>query len=183
MRPIKLENFRIDARHIAELQWGEGGTNAMRTNRNGAYYYSCSGHGGYVVDARCLTEAEKEALKPYLGQCAAYRQPLNVLVATNPDSGNKYVYGVDYQNFYNYSMPRSKTFYVPLSMPREWVPFDVYMFEEDCAWAILEKFTDIATKWQLEKFTPAERKASAEDTFQRWFGDKKEGADAPVAQQ
>jgi hypothetical protein len=164
MRPIKLENFKIDARHIAEMEWGTGGTNAMRTNRKGAYYYSCSGHGGYVVDGRCLTEAEKAAIAPY-----ASPNHLNVLVAHAP-SGD-IVYGVDYQNFTCYS--KRRTFYVPLSLPREWVKMDVYTFEEDCAWSILEKFTDIATTYALEKVGAAKVKEIAEDTFQRWYAGKK----------
>lgn len=50
------------ARGMAESMWGSGGTTAHHTNRTGAFYFSCSGHGGFVIDDRALAERERELL-------------------------------------------------------------------------------------------------------------------------
>ena len=54
-----------DARKIAEEAWGSGGTTLYSTDRDGAYEYACSAHGGYVIAAEALTAAEREALAPF----------------------------------------------------------------------------------------------------------------------
>jgi hypothetical protein len=54
------------ARNMAESNWGRGGTTSYKTNRKGAFYFSCSGHGGFVIDARCLTDEEREKMKAHL---------------------------------------------------------------------------------------------------------------------
>lgn len=51
------------ARNIAERTWGRDGTTARRTTRPGFYFFSCSGHGGYVVEAQRLTEEERRILR------------------------------------------------------------------------------------------------------------------------
>ena len=89
MKPTLLSKFRPQARPIAELMWGRGGTNAMKTNRRGAYYFSCSSHGGYLVCAKDLTDAERRSLDPYIKP-----ETINLVVQTLSD-GNDYVVGVD----------------------------------------------------------------------------------------
>lgn len=42
------------ARQIAEAMWGRGGTNSRPTQRPGAFYFSCSGHGGFIIDAKAI---------------------------------------------------------------------------------------------------------------------------------
>lgn len=54
------------ARTMAEQRWGRGGTHSYRTNRPGAFYFSCSGHGGFVIDARAFTEDELVQIREYL---------------------------------------------------------------------------------------------------------------------
>jgi len=75
MKAVLFKDFKINARRIAEAMWGTGGTNATKTNRRGAYYYSCSAHGGYVVSGDCLTEEEKAKLHEYITP-----EHLNVIV-------------------------------------------------------------------------------------------------------
>lgn len=54
-----------EARMIAENVWGSGGTHFFPTNRNGAFEYLCSAHGGFVIDAEALTASERQALAPF----------------------------------------------------------------------------------------------------------------------
>lgn len=53
---------RLQARAIAEQQWGDAGQGEVATNREGAYYFSCSSHGGFVIDNQALTGAERRLL-------------------------------------------------------------------------------------------------------------------------
>lgn len=54
------------ARSMAESNWGTHGTTSYKTNRKGAFYFSCSGHGGFVIDSRCLSEEELNKMRTYL---------------------------------------------------------------------------------------------------------------------
>lgn len=54
------------ARRIAEAEWGSGGTTYYETNRQGTYWFSCSGHGGFVIDKACLSDDEIASLSPHL---------------------------------------------------------------------------------------------------------------------
>jgi hypothetical protein len=53
---------RLQARGVAESLWGPGGTYDEPTNRAGAFYFDCSGHGGFVIDDRALTGQERRHL-------------------------------------------------------------------------------------------------------------------------
>lgn len=62
-----------EARSIATALWGKINV-SYRTNKIGAYYFSCEGHGGFVVSAELLDCApwitkyqEKETAKRYIG--------------------------------------------------------------------------------------------------------------------
>jgi hypothetical protein len=124
--------FNFNARAVAENSWGRGGTKAYRTNRNGVYYFSCSGHGGYIVKPEALTKSEIESIEKYMG--TVY---INLL--TNIETGE--VYGVDYGPVATYF--RNKRFKYPSGAKVEWRRYDFYMFEEDADWIFLEYFTDI----------------------------------------
>lgn len=124
--------MKINTRHCAELTWGKGGTHPYRTNRKGAYYYSCSGHGGYVVLADALSEEEKAKINPYA-------EPVNVPTLEL----NGKVYGTYYGNIPQDYTGRGSKRRFKSAPGAEWVDNLVYFFEEDCDWAILEKFTDI----------------------------------------
>lgn len=136
------------ARSFAETLWGRGGTNGYRTNRKGAYYYSCSGHGGYVVDAEALTPEERANIDVYV-------KAEKVFYADHANGKNYFLqnpFSVRRQRYHIY--PDTVTGYT-----------QVYVFEEDCDWAVLEKFTDIRTEGVVN---PEARAAAVEPTFERW---------------
>jgi len=140
-----------DCRTIAEAYWGTGGTTPYRTNRNGVYYYSCSGHGGFVLDANALTDDERAAIAPFI----------------NPYKYTAYVWTVWGQNGvpsekYRVMFPeRKRRFRVPLEHYKYEGHF--YIFEEDCDWALLYKLTTIR---RLGDHPDAEE--AAEKTFYNW---------------
>ena len=144
---LRLNSGR--ARSFAETRWGRGGTHSYRTNRHGAYYYSCSGHGGYVVDGLALSEAERAAIDPYV-------KPENVFFAERPSEGCYFLQNIDSFRSQRYQ-PYADT--VTGKTP-------IYFFEEDCDWAVLEKFTDIRSAGHVD--TPEHHAATIEATFNRW---------------
>jgi len=169
MKPIKLEKFRPQARAIAEMMWGRGGTTAYKVNRNGAYYFSCAGHGGYLVASTALTEAEIEKVHPF-----GTREYINILVQDRTDG--KYVTGVDNSPM-SRSVTRPRRFTYDLRLGQvNWERYYIYVFEEDCAWSIIEKFTDIrmVDKRDSDSNYYQYREEAIESTFQKYFGDKQE---------
>ena len=62
---MKLLTYE-QARQLAEEEWGRGGTDSHPTNRPGAYYFSCSAHGGFVIDTRTLTDTEFLCISKYV---------------------------------------------------------------------------------------------------------------------
>ncbi len=142
MKLVPLSKYRINARHIAELMWGTGGTHAIRTNRAGAYYYSCSGHGGYVVDHRALTIEELEDICHYQGGHIGPHNLHTLLVRGLDDT--LCVAGVSYHDFAHHAK-RPRVHLPPEVRVEGWFKHPVYLFEEDCDWSILETFTDIRT--------------------------------------
>ena len=156
MRPILLENFRIPARRIAELMWGRGGTHYYKTNRRGAYYYSCAGHGGYVVDSRCLTTEE-------LQQIDKYTEPEQLPLLTQiSDQNKKFVVGVFLNNFS--CKAKNRFTYNRFFGSASWENFiKIYLFEEDCDWSILEKYTNIRAKGGVSTQETIDR------TFDTWI--------------
>jgi hypothetical protein len=168
MQAIALKDFRIPARHIAKLSWGEV-NESYRTNRRGAYYYSCSGHGGYVVDSRCLTPKERAKIDKY-----TQPYPLRILVQHRDGSGGDVVIGVDCREFISCGTKasfRGKAYrYYPSLGAIEWQELPVYIFEEDCDWAVLEKFTDIRSEgWGKDE---VERRKAINRTFKNWIKER-----------
>ena len=118
-------------RYLAESLWGPYGTTAYRTNRRGAFYFSCSGHGGYVIDDRALTDDERKKLTGAgfsLEKCWGVRN-INgdIVTVRHPYSEVQH--------------PRKITY----TMGREYVDRDipVWVFEEDCDWAAVQVYTGI----------------------------------------
>lgn len=144
---MKLNSSR--ARSIAESAWGRGGTISYKTNRKGAYYFSCSGHGGYVVDAEALTEEERALIAPYAkaDRCFYAARNGEVYFFQNP-------YSTRAGRYYRYS--DTETGYA-----------EIYLFEEDCDWAILEHFTDICHAGRVPPKDMTHKQLAAA-TFQRW---------------
>ena len=169
-KPVPYSDFRINARHIAELMWGTGGTTAVRTNRRCVYYYSCSGHGGYVVDHRALTLEELEHIKPYHDSLVG---PFDLYVFLAKDRDETvYVTAVSYVDFSCYAKPVYARY--PRGMqPIGWAKHPVLLFEEDCNWSILETYTDIRTAWTLsDPERHADHEKAIKETFERWCSEK-----------
>jgi hypothetical protein len=114
---------------MAETHWGRGGTHGYKTNTRGAFYYSCSGHGGYVIDGRCLTEVEHQALRNHIQMPGGYTATEIV-----DDQTQKVVKFRGPENY------RSLRYYRATQTVRT-IP--ILFAEEDCDWAVLEFFTDI----------------------------------------
>jgi hypothetical protein len=151
---------KINLRHIAELLWGTGGTTAYRTNRKGVGYYSCSGHGGYVFLPDALTPDERAALDK-----VGYTPNETINVLKDVDSGT--LYAVDYSPVNRQGTARSRTIRVPVTVNVEWVEQPLYTFEEDCAWAVLEYFTDVQYLKHGEAVN--DYHAEAFNTVKRWY--------------
>jgi hypothetical protein len=64
------------ARNLAESKWGRPHigfkTQRFKTNRKGAFYFDCSGGSGFIIDGRCLTQTERDAIKPYCEADTSY---------------------------------------------------------------------------------------------------------------
>ena len=147
MKPTK-----INPRYCAEVLWGSGGTTAYRTNRVGTYYYSCSGHGGYVVLAEALTSEERQNIDQW-----EKAEKLRVVVH------EKQIYAVVYADLpRTYGKAREK-FRCPT--PNNIETREVYFFEEDCAWSVLEHFTDV-------RLIGGETR-DATHTFNHWYVKRK----------
>ena len=135
MKPVRKEKFKLTsamARNIAEQIWGKGGTVAYKTTRTGAYYFSCSGHGGYVVDGQCLSSIEQSAIAKKVPS-----RHLQTLVQHQPQGD--VIIGVS--SPYTRKLQRFR--YRIRSGPVKWEKYPVFIFEEDCDWKILEDHTDI----------------------------------------
>lgn len=133
------------ARSIAEGLWGRGGTNSEPTNRNGAFYFSCSGHGGFVIDVNCLTDDELIKISDHV----------EIETATQYRFGRKRTFMHPY---------REKGAKVSLMATVDTIRFIV--LEEDCAWCLAYKFTGIQ-----HKNKPA-RPDYVEELFNRYYKDK-----------
>lgn len=167
MTIVKLSDFKINARYIAEAMWGSGGTRAQRTNRQGAYYYSCSQHGGYVVDGKALTFEEREKIDAWQG--ANYLMLLVQKLRGLDGVMDDYVIGIDYRNVTNIQMRQKRFQRFAWSIDTKWVKYPVYLFEEDIAWCVLELFTDVCTVYNIEKLPKEHRAECAWNTFDRWY--------------
>ena len=106
------------ARNMAEARWGRGGTNSQRTNRKGAFYYSCSGHGGFVIDARCLTPEENATMRKFL-------QPEIAHAVVRSDGTVRRLRGPDGRQALKYQ-PGYETIQ----------EIEIFFGEEDCDWAV-----------------------------------------------
>jgi hypothetical protein len=57
------------ARNLAETLWGRpcigARTTRLKTSRKGAFWFSCSNGEGFIIDGRCLTAQERNAIDKY----------------------------------------------------------------------------------------------------------------------
>ena len=135
------------ARQTAEATWGRLGTKAYKTNRTGAYYFSCSGHGGFVISAKALSPTEYEALSKYV----------------TPEVMTVYVANEDNRVLLAFHPFRLKSGKLPYAGPmgHRVEKEEVFLLEEDCAWSLAVVLAGIMTKDMT--------KAAAEKTFYNWY--------------
>ena len=139
------------ARSVAESLWGTGGTRAVKTNRKGTYYFSCSGHGGWVVDADALTPEEKKAIQPY---SEPYYGTMHVFKGWDGKTKKKLSWQGQRGAF--------KTTY-----HADKVAKTIHVFEEDCAWAILHLLTGL--RLRDERVSEEELTKQAEKIFRHFY--------------
>lgn len=129
------------ARGIAEAIWGRGGTNSIRTNRRGAYYFSCAAHGGFVIDANAFTESERTAIDQY----------------ASPEQATVYLFAGEVEAYMHPYRQRSAR----VNPYATKIATSFYLFEEDCAWCLPVKFAGITTSQHTV--------AQAETSFWYWY--------------
>ena len=140
-----------EARQIAENLWGRGGTSSTRTNTKGAFWFSCSGHGGFVIDTRVIKPEQLENLLKYASTAKVTR------------------YSTTYGKVLGLMTPyRSKGIRVPVDYKAE--VFDIVVLEEDCDWSLAYMFTTVRMK--VEKTGEEVVAAEAAHTFWQWFDEK-----------
>jgi hypothetical protein len=133
-----------NARVMAEQSWGKHGTTSHKTNRRGVFYFSCSGHGGFVIDADALTEAEQKSLDQYLPHDTAE-------IFFDKSTGKIHRCLSPFTD-------KRRTFTYRMSWGR--ADKKIYLAEEDCDWAILVLFCGITVKGMTSH--------DALDSFKRW---------------
>lgn len=155
MNPVTLEKFKLTgaiARRIAEVMWGTGGTSAYKVPVKGAYYYACSGHGGFVAETKLFTEEQLKHLPT---------EELNILVQNQ--NGTDVVIAVSTYGIGYSWRQRYPKYYTKYSVPR-WKKYKVVVLEEDCNWALFAHFLGIES-------LPKELNANEEDvrrSILRW---------------
>lgn len=129
----------VTARLIAQRNWGSDPT-SYHTNRRGAFYFSCAGHGGFVIDSRTLSAEEIAQLTQYVrGYDATEATYHGKPVFMHPWRKRVLKYNAD----------------------RGLAHFKIYLFEEDCNWCLPVKFAGILANG----ITPMH----AEQAFWDWF--------------
>jgi hypothetical protein len=135
------------ARAIAESLWGRGGTHVEKTNRAGAHYFGCSGHGGFVIDADAFTQAERDALQANGFMPEAYK-------AWHWRRGGR--------THYRLMWPERRRGGTVAAGAHESVG-SYYVFEEDCDWSAVYVLTGVR---HLHREASAE---AARGCFDRWI--------------
>ena len=135
------------ARQTAEATWGRGGTTAYKTNRTGAYYFSCSGHGGFVISAKALSAAEYNLISNYV----------------TPDVMTVYVANEDNRVLLAFHPFRLKSGKLPYAGPmgHRVEKEEIFVLEEDCAWSLAVEFAGIMTTGMT--------KEAAKESFFNWY--------------
>lgn len=128
--PPKLTHSQ--ARYLAESIWGHGGTVSHRTNRTGAFWFSCSAHGGFIIDDRALTRPERERLSAAglrADSCWGVRgEDGRIITVRHP--------GSHVQNPRTVTCYPGRGEYADRNIP-------VWTLEEDCEWAAAYSLTGI----------------------------------------
>lgn len=135
------------ARATAEARWGRGGTTAYKTNRKGAYYFSCAGHGGFVISAKTLSPTEYKEISKYV----------------TPEVMTVYVANEDNSVLLAFHPFRLKSGKLPYAGPmgHRVEKEEVFLLEEDCAWSLAVVLAGIMTADMT--------KDAAAKTFYNWY--------------
>lgn len=162
MKPIKLDDFMVKssiARRIAKARWSEI-NDSIKTNRKYVYYYSCAGHGGYVLDPKALTDEEREEISGV--EDGISTSSLLLFVQHRTDGTYILKTSTYYLSKIVGSQPIGRA---DLSKgDAEWIEYPVYLFEEDCAWSVLEYFTDVRL---VDVNTPDDERIK--ETVENWY--------------
>ena len=158
-RDVRIEKFRPNLDTIASREWG-GDCSSSRTTRRGIRYFSCAGHGGYLVDPSAVTPEEKRLLDEQ-----ASKANLKLLVQHRQDGD--YVLGVSYQDVGSYYRRSNKRYYYDRDKGDvEWIEYPVYQGEEDEMWSVIEKVTGV----RLLEDTNPEHEETLERVYRRTMG-------------
>lgn len=117
------------ARSMAEANWGRGGTSSSKTNTKGAFYFSCAGHGGYIIDGRAMSDEARKAI-------SAYREPTMTSEVYEPESDATCA-------VFNPFTFRSRSIRAMPSWKQRQI--EIWAFEEDCDWCLPVIFAGITT--------------------------------------
>ena len=150
MKKVYLNHSR--ARAMAASLWGTV-NNSYRTNRSGCFYFSCSGHGGYIIDGNALSDEERAEVEKYIA-------PDFTTVVITP---NGVVRGM--LNPFARGGSRTKRYWGDAVI----TDHKLFVFEEDCDWAVLEHLTDFTVTDKGLTCTPAVRKQGAAQDFIRYY--------------
>lgn len=148
--PYRLTSAR--ARSMAECRWGRGGTRSYKTNTPHAYFFACSGHGGYVIDGACLSPEQRQTLNQFV----------------EPEKVQTVIRGSHVDFMQNPFSNRTQRYRIRPG--QQVVEHPIYLFEEDSAWALLETLTDVRlTNAYKDEAAYTE---SRQKMFERWYGEK-----------
>jgi len=155
MKAIELTKFKPNKRSIARDMWGSVGGSIKTTSPRKASYYHCSSHGGFVCNPKDFTQRQRKVM-------GEPNYQLNLAIATDKH-GTEYVVGVDYP----YSPSRS--FKVSCAYAfKEWRTYPMYVFEEDCNWAILTYATGIDLVERVNRVSAEERNSWVVETLESY---------------
>lgn len=110
------------ARSMADSQWGTVNHTYKTTGGKGVYYFSCSGHGGYVVDGNAIAHARfkiDQFIKPTMTHVSISEGKATGM--QNPFSARSWSY----------------------KLSHDLIQHPIFVFEEDCDWAIIERFAGV----------------------------------------
>ena len=166
MKAVTLDRYRFNPKRVAEGIWGDDCV-SIKTTRPRANFYSCAGHGGYVVDSRVLSKKEKKNI-------AKDMTPLKLSLCVQHRDDGDYVMATDYRHVLTSwevgTAPRAPKCRIDRDLgSAEWIEFPVYVFEEDVDYAILEHHTDIRLK---EHESDPKREKAIEKIYKNWVIDR-----------
>lgn len=144
MQARKLKDFRIDswiARSIAR-QRGEVNT-TYKTNRIWAYYFSCSGHWGFIIDWNALNDSDNQLIE----KLDIKHEMLRIVIASDKMTGEDYVIHIEYPN----GKQKREIYFSSQFENARYIEYKYYVWEEDCDWSLYSYFLDIQYYYQSVK--------------------------------